>query len=218
MKYFPDVSNFDLNTTGGLALYGAHCDLDPVLGLIEQTIMSLNATRSLYIDMGNEADKSNDFFAQSEYMNLLGVFSSEIVPLAYETLLTIMVSRLEEAFNGWCRIIAAKDTRLPPFDEFRKERGSLDNAIEYLKKYGNINGIKNDCQWEYIKAIRDARNMIMHNGARVHERKREIMDRFKIGMCPEDYRLYLEEDTIKNMYKAITQFIDRVFLITPENG
>lgn len=217
MKYFPDVADYDLSTAGGMALYGAHCDLDPVLGMIEEIDRSVEETIKKYGDLGIKAQDFGDFRTSCELLDLQAVFSAQVRPIVYESMLLIMVSRLEESFSGWCRVLHAKDKGLPAFEEHHKEKGALENAISYIKEYGHINGIKQDKDWEFISVIRDARNMIVHNGSRVKEPLWDKMDSFKIGMYPEDHRVYLDSETIHRMYDAIIRFINRVFLIQPES-
>ena len=52
--------------------------------------------------------------------------------------------------------------------------------------------------------------MIVHNGGRVKESARTKMNQFNIGMREEDYSLYIDHETIKEMYEEIIGFVDRV--------
>lgn len=217
MKYYPDVADYDMQTTGSLALYSAHCDLDPVLGMIEELNASVNKAISEYSRMGIEAQNEGDWKKSSELLDLQGIYAAQISPLVYESMLLIIVSRLEEAFGCWCRMLSLKDNAIPEFRTYHRENGALENAIAFLKDYAKIEGIKQDPDWAYVSVIRDARNMVVHNGSRVKEQLRSKMKQFDIGMHPEDYRLYLDYETIIKMYKAVIRFIDRVLLIeSPE--
>lgn len=216
MKYFPDVSDYDMTKTGGMALYLAHCDLDPLLGLIEQTEKVLSETRKQYSQLSCTANNRGDFRTQSLYSDLEGVFISKIVPLSYESLLLIIASRLEEAFKTWCRIIKAKDESLPSLHEYKcGNHGDLDKPIAYIKEYGHVEGIKADPLWESIIAIWIARNGIIHHGGYIEPKQHEKLKKHQIGVNPEDCRVYLESKAVKQLYKAVVDFIDRVFLLEP---
>ena len=58
--------------------------------------------------------------------------------------------------------------------------------------------------------MRTARTMIVHNGGRVKESARTKMNQFNIGMREDDYSLYIDHETIKEMYEEIIGFVDRV--------
>ena len=70
-------------------------------------------------------------------------------------------------------------------------------------------------EWEYITVIRDARNMVVHNGGRIYK-EFDKYDKFKIGYREEDHQLYLEYNDIVKMYDAILDFMDRTFRIIPQ--
>ena len=216
MKYYPDVSDYDMTKTGGIALYLAHCDLDPLFGLIEQTDKALSDTYEQYCQLANEANNQGDFHTQSMYSDLEGVFVSKIVPLSYESLLLIIASRLEEAFKTWCRIIKAKDESLPSIHEFKcGSHGDLDKPIAYIQKFGHVEGIKADPLWENILAIWIARNGIIHHGGYIEPKQHEKLKRYQIGINPDDCRVYLESEVVKQLYKAVVDFVDRTFLLEP---
>lgn len=83
------------------------------------------------------------------------------------------------------------------------KKASLRNMVSYL------------FQWEYITVIRDARNMVVHNGGRIYK-EFDKYDKFKIGYREEDHQLYLEYNDIVKMYDAILDFMDRTFRIIPQ--
>ena len=133
-------------------------------------------------------------------------------------MLVMMMSVLEETFNTWCRCVKIneekKGNNIPALAKYvpskqKKARG-LDKAIYYLKEFADIDSIKQDRAWGYIDAMRTARNMIVHNGGRVKESARTKMNQFNIGMREEDYSLYIDHETIKEMYEEIIGFVDRV--------
>lgn len=66
-----------------------------------------------------------------------------------------------------------------------------------------------------ITVIRDARNMVVHNGGRIYK-EFDKYDKFKIGYREEDHQLYLEYNDIVKMYDAILDFMDRTFRIIPQ--
>lgn len=215
MKYWPDISSYDSNNINGLAQYMAHCEFDPIGGLIEQMNLYISATSSFYHEQNLQAIEIGDDYSQCEYSNLQGIFNYRIVPLAYESIILIMISKLEETFNGWCRMISY-DHPEQDFESYKcNDKGALEKAINYLKNVGKIDGIKQDKKWAQVKAYRDARNMIVHNGGRVPERLRDEMRNFNIGMREEDFGLYIDKETIEIAYKTIVQFIDNVYAITP---
>lgn len=80
---------------------------------------------------------------------------------------------------------------------------------------GDTLQIETMIQWEYITVIRDARNMVVHNGGRIYK-EFDKYDKFKIGYREEDHQLYLEYNDIVKMYDAILDFMDRTFRIIPQ--
>ena len=88
--------------------------------------------------------------------------------------------------------------------------------IQIQKNEVGIVGFTSDKQWEYITAIRDARNMVVHNGGRLTNNF-EKFDKFNIGYREEDKQLYLEYNDIVKIYDAIIDFIDRAFRIIPQS-
>ena len=124
-----------------------------------------------------------------------------------------MVSLLEEAVNTLCRLYH----NINHLDKEVKDiKGSgLERAAKYLKDVVGIDGFTADKQWEYITVIRDARNMVVHNGGRIYK-EFDKYDKFKIVYREEDHQLYLEYNDIVKMYDAIIDFMDRTFRIIPQ--
>ena len=129
-------------------------------------------------------------------------------------LLLTMVSLLEESVNTLCRLYHD----LNHLDKELKDiKGNgLERAAKYLKEVAGIVGFTSDKQWEYITAIRDARNMVVHNGGRIYK-DFDKYDKFQIGYREEDHQLYLEYGDIIKMYEAILDFMDRAFRIVPQS-
>ena len=219
MKYFPDMSKYDIGRPSGMALYCAHMDLDPIGGLIEYTNISQNSYHELFGHVIKRADDVADFKTSSETMDEMVVYSSRIIPLEYNAILLMMMSCLEEGFNTWCRLEEGYLRKNGNFivslsDYVPKKKGDhgIEKACAYLKEYAHVTDIKQDHNWGYIDAIRTARNMLVHNGGRVVEKYREKMNQYEIGMREEDYGVYIDYQTIKKMHDAIIEFIDRVFI------
>lgn len=217
VPYFPSVEDYDLNTAGGQACYLAHMDLEPMGGLIDYSDKAENFYSQFLIKTAQKANAHDDMFTYSHCMDRVMILSARITPLGNNAMLLMMMSVLEEAFNTWCRLVEAhekeKGINIPTFAEYspkKKKDHGLDKAISYLKEYAGIDSIKRDQAWGYVDVIRTARNMIVHNGGRVKESERGKMDQFNIGMREEDHVLYIDHDTIENMYKEIMGFIDRV--------
>lgn len=217
MKYFPSVEDYNMDTCAGRSLYLAHCDFDPLQGLIDQTNISTQATVKYFGELAHQATKRDDMQAECEAYDAQSIFAAKVIPLAYESILLIMVSRLEEALNTWCRSIHIANPECPELQDYHIRGGVIEKAATYIKEYAHIDNIKQDPQWEYVTAIRDARNMVVHNGGRVKEEYREKFVRLNIGMREEDFGVYIDYDTIVNMYRAVIEFIDRIFRLEENN-
>lgn len=213
MKYFPDGQDYNMHTCEGRSLYAAHCDFDPIQGLIDQTKISTQATIKYFGELGRTCDRNGDWKAGVEAYDVQGIFTARVVPLAYESILLIMVSKLEEAMNTWCRAVSISNSQFQDYKDFNSRERGLEKAVDYLKKIAGIDGIKQDPHWEKVTVTSDARNMVIHNGGRVKEELRKKFDRFEIGMREEDYSLYLDYDAIQEMYHTIIDFMDSVFCI-----
>lgn len=192
--------------------YLAHCDFDPLNGLKEQTEVSTSATVEYFGGLGRKCNDIGDFRSESDAYETQGIFSARVIPLAYQSILLIMVSLLEEAMNTWCRTVKLTDNSYPELKDFKSWGGVIEKAADYLKQFAYINGIKQDPQWEYITVIRDAKNMVVHNGGRVKEELRSKFNKYSIGMREDDIGICLDYDTL---YNTILVFIDRVFCLEP---
>ena len=215
MNYFPSVETFNMNSVDGRALYLAHCDLDPIRALIIHTRIALNATIEYFGDEAQKAGSSGDLYAESNAMDIQSIFASQVASLNYEAVLLILVSRLEEALNTWCRCVHLKNSYSPELKDYSPDRryGALEKAANYLKAYAGGYSIKSDRAWETITAIRDTRNIIIHNGGRVKAELRPKLEKHRIEMREEDHSVYMDYDTLMWAYEEILQFCDRVYNI-----
>lgn len=210
---FPDMSFYDMSKPGDMALYLAHCDFYPFRSVIENNKIALDAIAESYHDFAEKARKNNDFVTESWAMTSGSLHSCRVDILTQYSLLLTMVSLLEEAVNTLCRIYQNMKSLNK---ELKDIKGSgLERAVKYLKEEVNVKGFSENKNWEYITAIRDARNMVVHNGGRL-TKDFDKFDKFRIGYREEDKQLYLEYQDIVKMYDAILEFIDSSFRIEPE--
>ncbi len=209
---FPDMTYYDMGKPGEMALYLAHCDFYPFKSVIDNNKIALDVIDKSYREIALEANSNNDFITQDWAMTSGTLHSGRVSLLTNYSLLLTMVSLLEEAVNTLCRIYFEVNSLSTELKDIKGN--GLERAAEYLKKVVKINGFTSDSQWEYITAIRDARNMVVHNGGRIYK-DFEKYDKFKIGYREEDHQLYLEYADIIKMYNAILEFIDRAFRISP---
>ena len=100
---FPDMSNYDIASPNGIALYYIHSDLYPFKQLIETIRSGLDVYTSSYFDFAREAKKENDFFTESKFIDRGTIYRARGTPLAYYSILLMLVSILEEGFNTLCR-------------------------------------------------------------------------------------------------------------------
>ena len=209
---FPDMEHYDMGKVGDMALYLAHCDFYPFRSVIENNKLALDAIGESYRNLEKEARLRNDFVTEERAMTSGILHSCRVNLLTQYSLLLTMVSLLEEAVNTLCRLYH----NINHLDKELKDiRGSgLERAAKYLKNIVGIGGFTTDKQWEYITTIRDARNMVVHNGGRIYKNF-DKYDKFKIGYRRKDHQLYLEYNDIIKMYDAILDFMDRVFRIIP---
>jgi len=210
MDYITDIGRYDVSSIPGKSLYLAHMEIDPIEGLIGHMRMSLEAMNQVYSENIYKAIENGDFKKQESFISEQAAFTSKIIPAAYEAILVILVSRLEESLNTWCRLEAISNNQIPQFEVFRSTERGIDKSASYLKEYTRIN-IKTDKGWEYITAIRDSRNAIVHNGGRVKDKDVVKLKKYKIGVRDVDNSVYIDLDTINNMYAAVIEFIDRAF-------
>ena len=209
---FPDMEHYDMGKAGDMALYLAHCDFYPFRSVIENNKTALDAIDESYKNLWEDARVKNDFITEEWAMTSRSLHICRVDLLTQYSLLLTMVSLLEESVNTLCRLyynINHLDKKL----EELKGNG-LERAAKYLKDVVGIRGFTSDKQWEYITAIRDARNMIVHNGGRIYK-DFDKYDKFNIKYKEEDHQLYLEYTDIVKMYDAILDFMDRAFRIIP---
>lgn len=211
---FPDMGHYDMGKAGDMALYLAHCDFFPFKSVIENNKIALDAIYESYRSLANKARAKNDFVTEEWAMISESLRTLRVDLLTQYSLLLTMVSLLEEAVNTLCRLYY----NINHLDKELKDiKGSgLERAAKYLKDVVGIDGFTSDKQWEYITAIRDARNMVVHNGGRIYK-DFDKYNKFKIGYREEDHQLYLEYDDIIKMYDAILDFMDRAFRIIPQS-
>lgn len=209
---FPDMSYYDMHKPGEMALYMAHCDLYPFKSVIENNKIALEVIGKSYHEMSQEAREHDDFLTEQWAMTSGLLHSSRVYLYTQYSLLLTMVSLLEEAVNTLCRVYK---NMLSLSKDLKDIKGSgLERAAKYLKTEVHIQNFTNDQDWEYITAIRDARNMVVHNGGRL-VKDYDKFDKFQIGYREEDKQLYLECQDIEKMYDAIMGFIDRAFRREP---
>lgn len=210
---FPDMSYYDMTKASEMALYLAHYDLYPFRSVIENNKIALDVIGKSYHEMAKEAQKHDDFITEQRAMTSGLLHSSRVSLYTQYSLLLTMVSLLEESVNTLCRIYHNM-LNLPK--ELKDIKGNgFERAAKYLKDEVKIHGFTADKQWEYITAIRDARNMVVHNGGRV-VRDFNKFDKFGIGYREEDKQIYLEYEDIMKMYKAILDFVNRAFKLEPQ--
>lgn len=211
---FPDMEYYDMSKASDMALYLAHCDFYPFRSVIENNKIAIEVIDKSYRKMAIDARAKNDFVTEQWAMTSGTLHSCRVDLLTQYSLLLTMVSLLEEAVNTLCRAYYNMNTLDKELTDI-KGRG-LERAAKYLKDVVGIVGFTSDAQWEYITAIRDARNMVMHNGGRINK-DFEKYDKFDIGYREEDHQLYLEYSDIIKMYDAMLDFMDRAFRINPTN-
>lgn len=162
---FPNISDYDLNKPGHIALYHAHFDFYAIRGLIDTTEKSIDdISQSFHINAIIADDYGDVYTNCKENMNL-NLYNSRVVPLAYNSILLILISALEEAFNCLCNSYYIINKYSIKFTDLNGQ--GLERAILYLEKVVGITDIKKEKQWEFIKTARDVRNAIAHNGGRI---------------------------------------------------
>lgn len=200
---FPDMSFYDMEKPGEMALYIAHCDLYPFRSVIENNKLALDMIAEGYHQMATEAREQDDFVTESWAMTSGLLHTSRVRLYTQYSLLLTMVSILEEAVNTLCRVHMNMKYLTKQLKDIKGS--GLERAVKYLKDVVGITGFMADRQWEYITAIRDARNMVVHNGGRL------VRDFDKKNYREEDKQLYLDYADIVKRYEVILEFIDRTF-------
>ena len=209
---FPDIGNYDLKKPGEMALYHAHSDFFPFRSVIETTKISIDTMNQFYQQQYSSARMYEDFVTEEWAMTSRMLYNCRVAPLSYDSLVLIMVSLLEEAFNTLCRTYKIMNN----FEIDQKDIAGqgLERAILYLEKVVNLKGIKSNSRWEYVKTVRDARNMIVHNGGRVKDKARTF-EKFGFYVREEDKKLMFEYKDIIKMYEGIMEFIEMIFKKEP---
>lgn len=210
---FPDMEHYDMGKASDMALYLAHCDFYPFRSVIENNKIALDAIDESYRNLAEKVRLKNDFVTEKWAMTSGTLHSCQVDLLTQYSLLLTMVSLLEGSVNTLCHLYHDLNHLSK---EVKDIKGSgLERAAKYLKYEVGIDGFTSDKQWEYITAIRDARNMVVHNGGRIYK-DFDKYDKFKIGYREENHQLYLEYNDIIKMYDAILDFMDRAFRIVPQ--
>ena len=210
------MSNYAISTPTGEALFWIHADLYPFKHLIETINSGLDVYTSSYFDIANKARKEKDFFTESEYMDKGTIYRARVTPLAYYSILLLLVSILEEGFNTLCRAYKGENNYNLEFTAISGQ--GIERCIVYLEKICGVKGIKNHSKWEYVKTIRDIRNKIVHVGGMIDKSDKSLVNRinkFDFFIDEHGEILFEYEDIIK-IYDAILEFTNDVFAIEPE--
>ena len=208
---FPSMNNYNMGKPGEMALYLAHCDFYPFRSVIENNKIALDAIVEEYRKIQQQASAVDDFRTESWAMTSVMLLSCRVDILTQYSLLLTMVSLLEEAVNTLCRIYHNVN-QLPK--ELKDIKGSgLERAAKYLKDVVGIQGFASG-KWEYITVIRDARNMVVHNGGRI-VKDFEKYDKFGIGYREEDNQIVISYEDIVKFYDTIIEFMDSSFKKEP---
>lgn len=215
-KVFPDISNYDIKKAGEMALYHAHSDLYPFRMVIDTISDGVKVYHQSYYEMAKEAGENKDWLTQDEFMFKGGVYGSVARPLAYYSLVLILVSIIEEAFNTICRAYQLMYKYKLTVKDISGQ--GIERAILYLEKVVGISGIKSHGNWEYIRTLRDARNMIVHNGGNIPKSEIPKFEKHGFFIDDERHRILFEHDDIIKMYDKTIEFIDTIFKYEPEKS
>lgn len=214
---FPDMSKYQMNKIGEMALYLAHCDLYPFRSVISNSELISNLSVETYREMAVDAGNKGDIVAEEYLMMSQSLQVGRVDSLTCYSLVLVLVSLLEESFNTLCRLYYNINHFEVELKLYKSRNTGLDQAIEYLEKYAKVSGFKEDKQWEYIKTIREVRNMIVHNGGRLKRDKLSNFQKFEIEYRDEDLQVYLGYQDVVKMYDAVLDYIGRVFKNTPSS-
>jgi hypothetical protein len=212
---FPDLYD-DMGKACNIALYHAHCDFDPFITVIKNNEISIKALNEYYHNLSRTARENNDWITEDNAMRNSMIYMARAVPYSYYSLVIIMMSLLEEAFNTLCRAYAIVEKKSITYEAI--EGTGLDRAFKYLEKEIGIHKIKKNSNWDFVKAIRMARNCIVHDGGFVKKEKREFLSKHGFYICDESSRVLFESDEIYKIYDTIVSFIDETFIIEPTKG
>ena len=210
---FPSMDNYDMSKPGDMALYLAACDFLPFRSVIDINRIAIDAINEHYHEIVKKTMETDDFEAQCRAMTSGTLLNCRVDIQVQYSLLLVLVSLLEEAVNTFCQIHKEMDGLTT---ELKDIKGSgLERAAKYIKDEIHIEGFASG-NWEYITAIRDARNMVVHNGGRVVKEKDFLkFDKFKIGYREEDKQIYLENGDIVKFYDAFWGFLETSFKLEP---
>lgn len=211
---FPDMIEYDISKPGDMALYHAHCDLMPFKGLIETTEISIKSFSKMFSMEAVMATNCGDIISENKAYENQNIYMSRVSPIAYSSIILMMVSMLEESFNTACKCYYVKNSYSVEFNDISGK--GLDRAILYLEKVAGIRGIKQFKQWEFLDTIREARNMLIHNGGRINGNISKF-EKYKFYVRKEDKQLFFDYDFVTKIYETILAFIDYAFHIEPIN-
>lgn len=216
---FPDMGEYQMNKAGDMALYLAHCDLYPFRSVISNSELISDLSGETYREMAIDAGNKGDVETEQYLMMSQTLQVCRVNLLTCHSLVLILMSILEESFNTLCRLYYKLNHFEFELKEYRKKsKTGINKAIDYLEEYAKITGFKQDAQWEYIRTIRDVRNMIVHNGGRIKREKLSDFQKYGIDGRDEDLQIYLEYQDVVKMYEAVLDYIGRVFKIMPQKG
>lgn len=211
---FPDLSGYEIHNPGELALYCAHMDFFPFKSVIDFNKKAIDSVMEGYRQ--DVKDNTDDFEKQCRAMTSGTLVTCRVENQIYYSLLLTLVSLLEDSVNTFCKL--HKEMRNIQVDIKDTHGNGLERAAKYIKEELNIKGFTTG-KWEYITAIRDARNMVVHNGGRVFkEEDFKKFDKFNICYREEDKKLIFTYEDIYKFYEAILEFMDASFRLEPENS
>lgn len=199
--------NYDFSKVGDMALYLAHLEFFPFKSVIKNSEIILNANSEYYRDLA----ETGDFHIQDWALTNQGLHEARVTQYTYYSLLITLISIFEEALSGLCVLYSDKLDLLPKYEDFKSKNSGVRKQAEYLEEIVGIKGFTSDEAVEYIKAIIDARNAIVHNGGRIKSRNLKLFDKYKIGYYVENNQLYLEYENIVNFYEILLGYIERTF-------
>lgn len=213
MEYFPEMTDYDMDTCAGRAQYLAHTEIEPIKLLIEHTQFSLSVSIESLGECVQKYDKTHRFEESCSCSDIQMIMGSLVAPLAYQSIMLILMSLMEEAFKCWCRTIGIVNDGCPSFDTgFKgKRKGELEKTFDYLQEYTQIKDVENDEDWEKIRAIRLARNAVVHHGGRVPEKDKKLLEKYNMETNEEDNSVYIDKETMNDIYDTVLSFIDRIF-------
>ena len=213
---FPDRNNYDMSKIGELALYETHLDYYALKGLIDTTNDSVRKMLETYRMDIVLADDFGDMHTSSKVITSQTLYSARVIPMAYASILLMIISTLEEAFNRLCTSYCIKKQYPVQYKNLRGQ--GLDRAITYLDKVVGIKGIKQNPNWDFVKTARDARNIVVHNGGRTDDSDKLKFEKYDFNIREEDNQLMFDYEKILEIFNGVVQFTDSVFKTEPEQS